>query len=149
MHHGRSPEEIELAGEELSGFGSFTSLLKKIGKKSLQVTDVVTAIPGGRAVMSMLPLGAPMLAASEGAKSVKNIKSAAGIKSASKSAPEAPKTPSVSESKNHTPQMSGMGAELSLNDDDIKRLINRETNPVKQYRMILNFERARARRGKR
>jgi len=139
MHLGRSPEEIELAGEELGGFGSFTNLLKKIGKKSLQATEIVTAIPGGRAIMSMLPFGTPMLVASEGAKAVKNVKGAAGISSSAKSAPKAP---SVSEGK-----VSGMGAEASYNDDDIKRLIDQETNPAKQYRMILNFERARAKRG--
>jgi hypothetical protein len=143
MHFSRSPEEIELAGEELSGLGDF---LKQIGKKSLQATEIITSIPGGKALMAMMPFGTPMLAASEGAKAIKNVKGASGI-SPPKSAPQI--SMSSSAPKSQAPKMSGMGAEMPFNDDDIRRLINQETNPAKRRRMILNFERARAERSTR
>lgn len=113
MRIGHSPEEAELAGEELSGF--FTNLLKKIGGRTAKVTEAISSVPGGKALMTVVPFGTPLLLATESAKGLKKVKAA----------------------------VSGIGADSPLTDTDIANLIERETNPAKKYRMVLNFERAR------
>lgn len=146
MHFGNSPEEAELAGEEM-GFGGLGKMLKGIGRKALKATEIVTAVPGGKALLTVMPFGVPLLVASEGAKAIRNVKGAAGLSKPKAPAKAVEPTPQKM-SSNGAPaelseKISGMGADAPMSDNDIKRFIDRETNPAKQYRMILNFERAR------
>jgi hypothetical protein len=153
MHFGNSPEEAELAGEEI-GFGGLGKMFKGIGRKALKATEIVTAVPGGKALLTVMPFGVPLLVASEGAKAIKNVKGAAGLSKAK--TPSKPVEPIATKALSNgtaaqlSDGLSGMGAAAPMSDDDIERLINRETNPAKKYRMILSFERARrSRQGRR
>jgi hypothetical protein len=156
MFVGHSPEEKELAGEEV-GFS-----LGDVWKKVISFART----PQGAAV-STLFLPAPVaaaLAAGQARKASPKAKAApaegppdgssAPSSSSSPSGPGSSGPPSSDSSEGswmqtarHTGRGFLMGADAPMNDADIHALIAREKDPRKRNRMIENFERARERRG--
>jgi len=146
--HGRSPEEQELAGEEM-GFS-----LGDIWKKVVNFAKT----PQGAAI-STLFLPAPVAAALAASQAAKAVKSASTPKAPSPAAkgsagPGGPGPgsgpgpgPAPSESAGWYRKGWMMGAAPPMSDADVVALIKREKDPRKRARMIDNFNRARERRG--
>ena len=159
-YHGRSPEEAELAGEEM-GF-SLGDIWKKVVSfaRTPEGAAVSTIFLPAPVAAALAASGAARKAQGQGAGAGGPVPGRAAAASGRRgpSAPSAPdQTPASASASAPAPESTSsagwytrralMGAEPPMSDADVMGLIKREKDPRKRDRMLDNFKRAQQRRG--
>jgi hypothetical protein len=131
-HYGKSPEERELAGEEVG----------------ISLTDAFRSLAGfakspvGKAASAVVPLplrtALAAAAATKGKPKQKEIVDRKPAPSAPAAAPGAPPPSAIA-------GMTFIGADPPMTHAQVQALIRREGNPFKQMRMVENYRRSRMR----
>lgn len=147
MFVGRSPEEIELAGEESSSGSWFDKLKQAIAPVvsplmpgAKKIVDVAQSPAGKAAGMFFFPQATAALAIAQGLKG-----GAQGQQPPQSPQSKQPQPKGKSEAGYWVRRRRGgsvMGAAAPMSKDEVMALIRREPHPVKRERMLINYMRS-------
>jgi hypothetical protein len=150
MFVGRSPEEAELAGEEMGSLGDIFKKVFGIAKTPagavaasfILPTGAVTAIKAVQAANAVAQAGKAGKAA-QAARSASAARNAGPSGSGPVAAVPAASAPAGDSSSSTTSATAGsmMGAAPVMSDAEVMRYIEREADPQKRQRMVWNHQR--------
>ncbi len=146
MFVGRSPEELELAGEESSSGSWFDKLKEAVSPVVSQV--VAPLMPGAKKVLEVVQSPAGKAAGAyffPQATLAMNL--AQGLKGAAQGQSQSPPPPKGKTEAGHWVRRrrgsgSVMGAAPPMSQQEVIAMIKREPHPVKRERMLVNYMRS-------